>query len=132
MKRVTGIGGIFFKCRDAEALREWYRDHLGIVSDDYGAMFKWRHYDDPDTVGFTVWGPFRDDTDYFGSSEKPYMINYRVDDLDSILETLRAEGVEVADEIEDLDVGRFSWIVDPEGTRIELWEPTKGKVPTDK
>lgn len=99
MKRVTGIGGIFFKCRDAEGQRAWYREHFGIEGDDHGAMFKWRDHDQPENVGYTAWGPFREDSKYFGPSDKPYMINYRA-----------------------------AWIMDPEGNRIEPWEP-KGDAP---
>ncbi len=127
MERVTGIGGVFFKCADIDKLKAWYRDHLGIESDQYGSMFKWREYDNADEVGYTVWGPFRDDSDYFDPSKKPFMINYRVRDLDAVLEALRAEGVEVDDKVEDYEFGRFGWVMDPEGNRIELWQPKGGE-----
>jgi predicted enzyme related to lactoylglutathione lyase len=123
MKRVTGIGGIFFKARDPKGLKDWYRDHLGIESGDSGATFKWRDREYPERVGCTVWAPFPGDTRYFDPSESPFMINYRVENLDRLLRQLRNEGVEVDDRIEEYEYGRFGWIMDPEGNRIELWEP---------
>ena len=124
MGRVTGIGGIFFKSRDPQQLKSWYQQHLGIVPDQGGYVaFQWREKDDPDNVGYTVWGPFGEDTKYFDPSTKPYMLNFRVDDLDALLAQLRSEGVEVDDKVEEYEYGRFGWIMDPEGCRIELWEP---------
>lgn len=124
MRRVTGIGGIFFKAQDPDGLKAWYREHLGIVPDADGYItFEWREKHDPDTVGATIWGPFGHDTKYFHPSTKPYMFNFRVDDLDALLAELRAAGVEVDDKIEEYEFGRFGWIMDPEGHRIELWEP---------
>lgn len=124
MKRVTGIGGIFFKAKDPGRLQEWYRTHLGIAPKPHGTvMFEWREKDEPDRVGFTVWGPFPDDTRYFDPSPAPFMINYRVADLDALLAKLREEGVEVDDRVEEYEYGRFGWVMDPEGNRIELWEP---------
>ena len=131
MKRVTGIGGIFFKTKDPENMKAWYREHLGIIPDADGYVsFKWREEDDPERIGLTVWSPFRDDTTYFEPSSASFMINYRVDDLHTLLNQLRDEGVEVADQIEEYDYGRFGWIMDPEGNKIELWEPVD-KVFTD-
>jgi catechol 2,3-dioxygenase-like lactoylglutathione lyase family enzyme len=127
MARVTGIGGVFFKCDDPEQLRSWYREHLGIESDQYGWSFPWRDHDDPDREGFTVWGPFKRETTYFDPSTNPYMVNFIVDDLDALLAQLRAAGIWVDDKIEEHDYGRFGWILDPAGTRIELWEPPKEK-----
>lgn len=124
MKRVTGIGGIFFKAKDAGKLRDWYRNHLGIEAEgDGGYTFQWREADAPDKVGQTVWSVFPDHTKYFEPSSAPFMINYRVENLDRVLEQLRAEGVEIDDRIEEYEYGRFAWIMDPEGNRIELWEP---------
>jgi predicted enzyme related to lactoylglutathione lyase len=125
MKRVTGIGGIFFKSSDPDKLREWYRAHLGIESDgDNGAAsFHWREAEAPNPEGMTVWSAFPDTTKYFEPSASPFMINYRVANLDWLLGQLREEGVEVDSRIEKYDYGRFAWIMDPEGNRIELWEP---------
>jgi predicted enzyme related to lactoylglutathione lyase len=127
MKRVTGIGGIFFKSESPEKLYEWYEKHLGITRgpDGSGAMFEWRDAQDVDKKGLTIWSIFPRDTKYFGSSNSALMINYRVDDLDALLKALEAEGVEIDPHREDADYGRFAWITDPEGTRIELWEPPK-------
>jgi predicted enzyme related to lactoylglutathione lyase len=123
MERVTGIGGIFFKAKDAEKLRTWYREHLGIESSgDGGAMFEWRESDNPESKGLTIWSAFPHDTEYFGPSTSPFMINYRVADLDRLLEQLRASGVQI-DRIEEHEYGRFAWATDPEGNRFELWEP---------
>ena len=127
MKRVTGIGGIFFKAQDAASLRAWYARHLGFKIEDYGgAQFKWRDEDDPEKTGSTVWSIFPDDTPYFDPSQKAFMINYRVENLDALLEQLRSEGVKVEDRIEEYEYGRFAWVMDPEGNRIELWEPPPG------
>ncbi len=126
MDRVTGIGGIFFKAQDPESLKAWYHEHLGIeFGDDTAAVFQWREQDRPDHIGMTVWAPFPHDTKYFDPSTQPFMINYRVANLDWLLEQLRREGVPVEDRIEELKYGRFAWISDPEGNRIELWEPPK-------
>jgi len=126
MKRVTGIGGIFFKAKDPSALGAWYKDHLGLaVGPDGSANFEWREKDQPEATGMTVWSPFKEDTKYFEPSRSPFMINYRVDDLDALLAALRAEGVWIDEKREDAPYGRFAWIMDPEGNRIELWEPPK-------
>ena len=122
MKRVTGIGGIFFKSRDPKELREWYRQHLGIDAGEYGATFQWRDENDPEQIGQTVWSTFPQDTKYFDPSTAPFMINYRVDDLNGLVAALRDEGVTV-DKVESHEYGSFAWISDPEGNRIELWEP---------
>jgi predicted enzyme related to lactoylglutathione lyase len=125
MKRVTGIGGIFFKSSDPTSLKQWYRDHLGIDAGQYGATFTWRDFEEPDREGQTAWSLFPQDTKYFEPGTAPFMINYRVDDLEGLLAALRAEGVAVDDRIESYPYGRFAWISDPEGNRIELWEPTE-------
>src|SRR4029078_2593277 len=122
MKRVTGIGGIFFKAKDPEKLREWYRRHLGIEAASWGFAFQWQ--DDPGSGGGqTTWAAFPGDTKYFAPSEKPFMINFRVADLDGLLTELRAEGVQVEAKAEESEFGKFSWVMDPEGNRLELWEP---------
>ena len=126
MERVTGIGGIFFKARDAEALKDWYRENLGVEPGaDGGVIFEWREAEEPEGKGYTVWAPFRDDTTYFAPSEAPFMINYRVKDLDRMLDQLRRAGVTVDDRIDEQPYGSFAWAMDPEGNRIELWEPTQ-------
>ena len=125
MKRVTGIGGIFFKANDPDTLKQWYREHLGIEADQHGATFEWRDAEDPSKPGQTVWSLFPANTEYFNPSTAPFMINYRVADLDGLLTALREAGVWVADKVESYDFGRFGWIMDPEGNRIELWEPAE-------
>lgn len=122
MKRVTGIGGIFFKSEDPNKLKEWYKRHLGIDSDQYGFVFKWQE-GAKDGNGTTVWSPFAKDTDYYNPSKLEYMINYRVDNLVELLEILKKEGVQVVGEMEEFEYGKFGWIMDPEGRKIELWEP---------
>ncbi len=125
MKRVTGIGGIFFKSDDPEKLYAWYEEHLCLKrSSGEAVVFKWRHADDG-REGTTVWGIFPRSTKYFDPSRSPFMLNFRVDDLDALLAALRAEAVEVDEKIEEYEYGRFAWIMDPEGNRIELWEPPK-------
>jgi predicted enzyme related to lactoylglutathione lyase len=127
MKHVTGIGGIFFKSENPEKLYQWYEKHLGIkrASDGSGVMFEWRDGQDPEKSGMTVWSIFPHDTKYFGSSNSAFMINYLVDDLDGLLKMLQEEGVEIDPQREDYEYGRFAWITDPAGNRIELWEPPK-------
>jgi predicted enzyme related to lactoylglutathione lyase len=123
MKRVTGLGGFFFKSQDPTTLRNWYREHLGIESQAWGAVFPWRDNDNPDIEGATAWNLFREQNDYFAPSEKPFMINYRVENLVALLELLKAEGVEQVGEMQDSEYGKFAWVMDPEGNKIELWEP---------
>lgn len=123
MKKVTGIGGIFFKCKDPKALREWYNTHLGFDAGDYGASFEWREDADPEKKGVTQWSPFSDTTKYFAPSEKEFMINYRVENLVELVEALKKEGVTVVDEIADSEYGKFVHIIDLEGNKVELWEP---------
>lgn len=123
MKRVTGIGGIFFKAENLKETRAWYKKHLGINSGEYGGMFEWRHAKHPEQKGFTAWSPFSADTDYFDPADKEFMINYRVDDLENLMQILRKEGVEIVGEIQEFNYGKFGWIMDPNGQKIELWEP---------
>jgi predicted enzyme related to lactoylglutathione lyase len=122
IERVTGIGGVFFKARDPKKMATWYRDQLGIQSKGGYADFVWREKDNPDRTGHTAWALFPTNTSYFGSSPAPKMINYRVANLDRMLALLRRAGVTV-EKVQDEDYGRFAWITDPEGNRIELWEP---------
>lgn len=122
MAKVTGIGGIFFKCKNPEQVRNWYSEMLGLKTDQYGTSFEWRQSQHPDQKGFTVWGPFSESTEYFKPSEKEFMINLRVDNLKELLEELKEQGVEIIGEIEEYEYGLFAHIVDPEGTKIELWE----------
>ncbi len=128
MKRVTGIGGLFFKCKDPEKTKSWYKDHLGIHSDQYGAMFHWRQASGPEKPGCTVWNPFQEKSDYFAPSEKSFMFNYRVHDLEKLLVLLKEEGVQIVGEMESYDYGKFAWIMDPDGHKIELWEPIDEKL----
>ena len=123
-RRVTGIGGVFFKARDPKSLGEWYRGHLGIDVQDGGwAVFQWRDHEDPSRAGTTVWSLFPEGTEYLGASEQRAMVNYRVADLNAVLAALRLEGVTVDERVEETAEGRFGWITDPEGNRIELWQP---------
>ena len=123
MNRVTGVGGIFFKCQDPDLIKQWYARHLGFQTDQYGTNFEWRQADQPDRKGFTQWSPFNADTTYFEPSPKPFMINFRVENLEALVPLLKAEGVTVLDDIESFDYGKFVHILDPEGNKIELWEP---------
>jgi predicted enzyme related to lactoylglutathione lyase len=122
MKRVTGLGGIFFKCNDTEKMKSWYGKHLGMDVGDYGANFEWREAEDPEKKGTTVWSPFAESTKYFEPSQKPFMICYRVENLEWVVEQLKKEGVTILDEIASYDYGKFVHILDPEDNKIELWE----------
>ena len=123
MSHVKGIGGVFFKSKDGAALRKWYQKHLDIQSDEYGYLFKGRDYDNPDQETITVWGPFKKDSDYFDPSKREFMVNFRVSDLDGLLAKLEADGIKQVGKMEEYEYGRFAWIMDPDGTKIELWEP---------
>jgi len=124
MKRVIGIGGIFFKSKDPKNLKQWYAKHLGVTaSDESGSTFEWRSVENPDQKGHTIWSPFKHDTKYFEPSTKEFMFNYRVENLVTLLEELRKEGVTVVGTMEEYEYGKFGWILDPDGNKIELWEP---------
>ncbi len=125
MKRVTGLGGVFFKSEEPQKLREWYGKHLGLAMEDWGSTFFWIDPNNPEAKeqGRTIWSAFEKDTTYFDPSAKPYMFNYRVENLDELLKVLREEGVTVIDKVEEVSYGKFGWIMDPEGNKIELWEP---------
>ncbi|TAF44139.1 MAG: VOC family protein [Sphingobacteriales bacterium] len=121
MKKVTGIGGIFFKCKDTKATTEWYKKHLGLNTNPYGASFEWFEANDNTKKAQTQWTPFAQNTDYF---DKDFMINYRVENLVKLVEELKKEGVIIVDEIEKYHYGKFVHIIDLEGNKIQLWEPT--------
>lgn len=123
MKRVTGIGGVFFKCKDPNQVKDWYKTHLGFDTDQWGTSFEWRSSEKPEQKGYTQWSPFKDTTDYFNPSTKDFMFNYRVENLVALVELLKQEGVTVLDEIEEFEYGKFVHILDLEGNKIELWEP---------
>ena len=123
LKRVTGIGGIFFKCKDPGKMREWYKTHLGLNTNQYGTVFEWYQGADSTKKGFSQWSPFRETTKYFEPSTKDFMINYRVDNLESLVEELKKERVTITDSIQTVDYGKFVHIMDIEGNKIELWEP---------
>ena len=128
MKRVTGIGGIFFKARDPQALGAWYRKHLGIDVQAWGgAAFSWADADGQPTTGTTIWSVGAADGDQFAPSTAPFMINYRVDDLAALLQALRAEGCQVLEKTDDSEYGKFGWVMDPEGNKVELWQPPAGQ-----
>jgi catechol 2,3-dioxygenase-like lactoylglutathione lyase family enzyme len=128
MHRVTGIGGIFFKSQDPKALAAWYQTHLGIDVQAWGgAAFRWRGGDNPEGEGTTIWSPFAADTNYFAPSTATFMINYRVEDLHALLDVLRAEGVPVEEKVEESEYGKFGWVIDPDGNKLELWQPPAGQ-----
>lgn len=128
MKRVTGIGGVFFKTSDKKKTTEWYSKYLGIESAEWGAVFQWRDKDNPDKICSTAWSPFPDETKYLAPSEKPFMFNYRVENLTALLEELKKEGVQIVGEMQEFEYGKFGWIMDCDGNKIELWEPVDEKL----
>ena len=128
--KVTGIGGIFFKAKDSKATSAWYGKHLGLAIDDYGSPFEFRNANNPDEINYLRWSPFDEKTDYFEPSQKEFMINYRVQNIEGLVEKLKSEGVTVVDDIVSYEYGKFVHIMDPEGNKIELWEPVD-KVFTD-
>lgn len=120
-ERVTGIGGLFFKSKDPKASKDWYKKHLGFNTDDYGCTFWWKNKDGDDCS--TQWSPFKSDTEYFNPSQTAFMFNYRVADLENLLKVLKEEGVTIVGDMETYSYGKFAWILDNEGQKIELWEP---------
>ncbi|PWN62704.1 VOC family protein [Chryseobacterium viscerum] len=122
MKRVTAIGGIFFKCKEPEQVNEWYKTHLGLETSPYGTKFDWREAES-DKKGYTLWSPFKESTQYFEPSTKEFMINYHVENIEALVEELKKEGVTILDEIATYEYGKFVHILDPEGNKIELFEP---------
>jgi len=125
MKKVTGIGGVFFKSKDPLAVNEWYKKHLGFDTTPYGTSFEWLEKDDNSKTGVTQWNPFKEDTTYFEPSAKEFMINYRVENLEALVEELKKENVTILDNIETYDYGKFVHILDLEGNKIQLWEPAE-------
>ena len=128
MKRVTGIGGIFIKSENTARLRAWYQKHLGIDVEEWGGTaFRWAGPHNPDGHGTTVWSVFEASSKYFEPSSAPFMVNYRVDKLHDLIAVLRQEGCEVIDKVDESEYGKFGWVVDPDGNKIELWEPPEGQ-----
>lgn len=133
LPRVTGFGGLFFKAKDSDALSAWYRDRLGLPIEEWGGcVFPWRDAEDPKKAGHTVWSVFDAKTPYFKPSRKAFMMNFRVDDLDRVLAELESEGVEVTAASEESEYGKFGWVMDPEGNKIELWQPPAPPKPKKK
>jgi predicted enzyme related to lactoylglutathione lyase len=126
--RILGIGGVFFKSAQQKQLSDWYREKMGIDHDQFGAMFKWRSIEEPSQERLTIWSIFPSSSDYFAPSQA-FMINYIVDDLDALLEKLRQAGVQIDPKRDDFDYGRFAWIYDPDGNKIELWQPVAASTP---
>lgn len=122
-EKVTGIGGIFFKCKNPKKMKEWYRQHLGFNTDAYGATFEWYERKDSTRKAQTQWTPFSEKTTYFAPSTKDFMINYRVKNLEVLVAELKKENVTIVDSLETYDYGKFIHIMDPENNKIELWEP---------
>jgi predicted enzyme related to lactoylglutathione lyase len=128
MKRVTGIGGIFFHAKDPVALRAWYREHLGIEVQEWGGTaFTWADSAGNPMKGTTIWSIGAEDGNYFAPSTSPFMVNYRVEDLAALLQALRAEGCQVMEKTDDSEYGKFGWVIDPEGNKVELWQPPAGQ-----
>jgi predicted enzyme related to lactoylglutathione lyase len=121
--RVTGLGGVFFKSENRKHLMQWYNDPLGIQSDEYGHTFRWRHSDNPEKMGYTVWSIFDSNSRYLDPSAIDFMINFRVENIESLIDEFKEKGIKVIGEIEKFDYGKFAWIMDPDGHKIELWEP---------
>lgn len=123
MKKVTGLGGVFFKCDNPQSMNEWYAKNLGLDTSAYGTTFEWREADDPSKKGSTTWCTFPQNTESFSPSAKPFMINYRVENLVLLVDELKKDNVVIIDEIAEYDYGKFLHVLDPEGNIIELWEP---------
>jgi predicted enzyme related to lactoylglutathione lyase len=120
---VTGIGGVFFKSKDKQKSIDWYKTNLGIEAESWGKVFDWRTYDNPDLPGSTTWSPFENETDYFGNSGQEFMINYRVSNMDELLKNMEANGIKLVKATESHEYGKFAWVDDCDGRRVELWEP---------
>jgi predicted enzyme related to lactoylglutathione lyase len=121
--KVTGIGGIFFHSSNPQEIGEWYSKNLGMAIDDYGSPFEFRNAKRPEEINYLRWSPHEEGTEYFKPSEKTFMINYRVQNIEGLVRNLKANGVTILDEIEEFEFGKFVHIMDPEGNKIELWEP---------
>jgi predicted enzyme related to lactoylglutathione lyase len=124
MKKVTGLGGVFFKCANPQVMNDWYSQHLGLLTSEHGTTFEWRQVDNASKMGTTTWGTFPQDTPYFNPSAKPFMINYRVENIVELVAELRKANVTIVDEIAEYDYGKFVHVLDPEGNILELWEPS--------
>jgi predicted enzyme related to lactoylglutathione lyase len=128
MKRVTGIGGIFFTAKDPASLQAWYKTHLGIDVQDWGGtVFAWTDADGRPVAGTTVWSISRQKGDQFAPSSAPFMVNYRVEDLHALINVLKEEGCNVLEKVDESEYGKFAWVMDPEGNKVELWEPPPGR-----
>ena len=128
MKRVTGIGGIFFKAKDAPALQSWYKRHLGIDVQEWGgAAFDWSDSEGKPVAGTTIWSISPQESEQFAPSPASFMINYRVDNIHALVAALRAEGCNVLGDVDESDYGKFAWVIDPEGNKVELWQPPMGQ-----
>jgi len=121
--RVTGVGGIFFKSKDPDKMKDWYNQNLGLVTNEYGSLFEFRKSDKPEEKAYLQWSAFSEKTKYFEPSQKEFMINYRVENIESLVEELKKNGIQVVDSIESYEYGKFVHILDPENNKIELWEP---------
>jgi len=121
--KVTGIGGIFFRSKNPKETTKWYGENLGLSVDDFGSPFEFRNANRPDEINYLRWSPFDEKTDYFDPSEKDFMINYRVQNIEGLVKKLKNNGVTILDEIQKFEYGKFVHIMDPEGNKIELWEP---------
>jgi len=126
-KRVTSVGGIFFKCKDPQKMRDWYSRHLGLQTDKYGTNFEWYQGSDSTKKGFTQWSPFKETTKYFEPSTKDFMINYRVENILWLVDQFKKEGVTIVDTVQVFEYGKFVHIMDVEGNKIEIWEPNDVK-----
>jgi len=128
MKRVTGIGGIFFKAKDAPALHAWYKRHLGIAGQEWGGTaFTWTDGDGKPVGGTTIWSIGGAQGDLFAPSASSFMVNYRVADVHALVKLLREEGCNVLEKVDESEYGKFAWVIDPEGNKVELWEPPPGQ-----
>ncbi len=121
--RVTGLGGVFFKSEDPAKLKQWYQNHLNLDCDKYGHLFEWRWSENPEKIGYTQWSVFEKDTEYMLPGKKDFMINFRVQNIVLLVDDLNKNGMQVIGTIEEYEYGKFAWVMDPEGNKIELWEP---------
>ncbi|NNC86104.1 MAG: VOC family protein [Bacteroidia bacterium] len=121
--RITGLGGIFFKAKDPKATKQWYDEHFSLGTDQYGKSFQWYDLNDKEKICHTQWSAMKDDTDYFDPGKQDYMINYRVENLEELIEELKTKGVKQVGGLDKYDYGKFAWVLDPDGNKIELWEP---------
>jgi predicted enzyme related to lactoylglutathione lyase len=121
--KITGLGGVFFKAKDPKATKQWYNEHFSLGTDQYGKAFAWRDVNNKEHIGYTQWSAMSKDTDYFAPSKQDYMINYRVENLEALLEDLKSKGITQVGKVDKYDYGKFAWVLDPDGNKIELWEP---------